>query len=233
MRAIFLIGTNFVRTQWVVVAIMLAYLAGIAGVFGWHARRSEVVFFLHLHSLYAVFMGTMVAVPALQNERKSRRNLAVLSKGIHRRQYVAGLLCGCVMVAALFCAVLGGAALWLARRVEIAPAGLAGLLLALLAAASASASVALFFSTFLHPVLALGAASTLALLPFPLEARGLYPPGALFPTASIMDMAIHFRFQPLGLGAWWLVAAAMAQALAFWLAASAIFARQDVTTASE
>jgi hypothetical protein len=36
MRPIFLIGINFVRTQWIALAVMSAYVLGIGGVYRVH-----------------------------------------------------------------------------------------------------------------------------------------------------------------------------------------------------
>ena len=88
MRAIVLIGINFVRTQWIALAVMCAYVLGIGGIYRVHTQREEILFFLRWHAGYAIFFATMIAIPALQTERKTRRILAVLSKGIHRWQYL-------------------------------------------------------------------------------------------------------------------------------------------------
>ena len=93
MRAVLLLGLNFVRTQWIVLAIITAYLLGMGGVFHGRVHQADVLFFLRWHAGYAVFLAAMAAIPALQMERKTRRILAVLSKSIHRWQYLAGLLC--------------------------------------------------------------------------------------------------------------------------------------------
>src|SRR5260221_3907500 len=87
MRVIFLLGVNFVRTQWIALAVMTAYIVGIGGVFRSHVQRADVLFFLRWHAGYAVFLVTMMATPALQVERKTRRILAVLSEGSYRLQY--------------------------------------------------------------------------------------------------------------------------------------------------
>src|SRR2546421_9819577 len=119
MRAIFLIGINFVRTQWIALAVMCTYVLGIGGIYRVHTQRDEILFFLRWHAGYAIFFATMIAIPALQTERKTRRILAVLSKGIHRWQYLGGLLCGGAMVAAVFCLLIGVTAAWLGQQARI------------------------------------------------------------------------------------------------------------------
>ena len=66
MRAILLIGTNFVRGQWMTVLVMTVYLAGIAAVFAHNPERQESRFFLQMHSFYVLFLSVAVAVPALE-----------------------------------------------------------------------------------------------------------------------------------------------------------------------
>src|SRR5215813_8818890 len=116
MRSIVLLGINFVRTQWIALAVMTTYIVAMGGVFRSRVQADDVLFFLRWHAGYAVFLGTMMAIPALQMERKTRRILAVLSKGIYRWQYLGGLLLGCVMAAGLFCGLMGGIAVWLCQE---------------------------------------------------------------------------------------------------------------------
>src|SRR5207302_5953612 len=150
MRAIVLIGINSVRTQWIALAVMCTYVLGIGGIYRIHTQRDEILFFLRWHAGYAIFFATMIAIPALQTERKTRRILAVLSKGIHRWQYLGGLLCGCAMIAALLCLLVGAATVLLARQISMPSTGIASLMLVLFLACSAAASVTLFCSVFLH-----------------------------------------------------------------------------------
>jgi hypothetical protein len=234
MRAIFLIGINFVRTQWIALAVMSAYMAGIAGVYRLHAQREEVLFFLRWHAGYAAFLATMMAIPALQMERKTRRIQAVLSKGIHRWQYLAGILCGCAMIAAIFCAMVGGTAGWLGQQGGIATGGLAAITLALFCCCVAAASMGLFFATFLHPLLAMAATSAILTLPVALEQAGWHAPWVFFPVASLFrTLWTAYRFQPVAGGVQILVLTALAQALFFWIAGSFVFARRDVTISPE
>src|SRR5712671_1203950 len=61
MRSIFLIGANFVRTQWIALAVMCVYVLGIGGVYRVHTQRDELLFFLRWHAGYAIFFATMIA----------------------------------------------------------------------------------------------------------------------------------------------------------------------------
>src|ERR1044071_5937957 len=165
MRAIILIGINFVRTQWIVLAVMSACALGIGGVYRVHTQRDEVLFFLRWHAGYAIFLAAMIAVPALQTERKTRRILAVLSKGIHRWQYLGGLLCGCTMISALFCLLIGGTAAWLGQQGRIPTDGLAAIMTWLFSCCVFAVSVGLFFAPFLLPLRATAATGAVLALP--------------------------------------------------------------------
>jgi len=233
MRVIMLLGVNFLRTQWIALAVMTAYIAGIGGVFRLHVHQADVLFFLRWHAGYAVFVATMMAVPALQVERKTRRILAVLSKGIHRWQYIGGLLCGCSMAAGLFCLMVGGIAAWLCQQGGIAGNGIATVTLALFLSSVAAAATALFFAAFLHPLLAAMATSVVLALPFAIEAVGRRPPWELFPVARMFRFLLAFQLQPPGSEVWKIAALALCQAAAFWIGAALVFARRDVTISPE
>ncbi|MGC2697273.1 MAG: hypothetical protein WA738_15925 [Candidatus Angelobacter sp.] len=233
MRVIFLLGVNFVRSQWVPLAIMTAYIVGIGGVFRAHVQRAEVLFFLRWHAGYAVFLGTVLAIPALQIERKTRRILAVLSKGIYRWQYIGGLLFGCTMIAAVFCALVGGIAAWLCQQGGFTPYGLLAIMLTLFCCCVAAAATGLFFSTFLHPFLSMGATSIVLFLPMAFETLGWGPIWGFFPVASIFRSLLNFQLRPAGNEVWAIAITALAQAAIFWIAAAMVFTRRDVTISPE
>jgi hypothetical protein len=227
-----LIGANFVRSQWMTVLVMTVYLAGIAGVFAHNPERQEARFFLQMHSFYVMFLAVVVAVPALQMERRSRRILAVLSKGIHRWQYLGGILCGCSMITGIFCLLVGSIGWMLCRLAGCPTAGLGGMILALFACCLMATAVALFYSTFLHPFLATGAASATLMLPLLTKAVGWHPWRALFPAMWLADSITKFRFgSPADTAA--LCASAVAVAMLFWFGGAAVFARRDVTISPE
>ena len=95
---------------------MAFYLVSIAGPFAYNEQRQGVSFFFSIARLLRVISGhSMLAVPALQTERKSRRIVAVLSKGIHRWQYLAGLWLGCSIITTCFSLMLAVIALILCR----------------------------------------------------------------------------------------------------------------------
>ncbi len=232
MRPVFLIATNFVRTQWILLTLMLLYIAGIAAVFGWHSQRVEVLFFLRQQTYYALFLGSLVGIPAIQNERKTRRVLAVLSKGIHRWQYIAGLLLGSGLIAGAYCLAVGLATAWLCTQIGASADGLPAFMVVLFLCCMAAASVGLFWSVMMHPVLALAATGLTLALPLLLPAKHFLA-GALFPVLAMARSVLHFDFGDADRSLWRIGAAAVVQTVIFFVAASAIFARKDVTIAPE
>ncbi len=233
MRALTLLGLNFVRSQWIILAVISAYLLAMGAVFHAHVRLPDVLFFLRWHAGYAVFLGAVVAVPALPMERKTRRILAVLSKGIYRWQYLGGLLLGCAMMAALFCALIGAISEWLCFQGGIPHSGLLPAIAALFCCSVAAAATGLFFSTFLHPFLTMAATSAFLFLPFALEAAGRPPLWQIFPVAWVFHYLLSFELQAAGREVWEIAIAALLQTAVFWLAAAAVFARRDVTISPE
>jgi ABC-type transport system involved in multi-copper enzyme maturation permease subunit len=234
MGAIIFIGINFVRTQWIALAVMCAYVLGIGGVYRVHTQPDEILFFLRWHAGYAIFCAAMIAIPALQTERKTRRILAVLSKGIHRWQYLGGLLLGCAMISALLCVLIGGTAAWLGQQAGISTDGLPEIMLLLFCCCVFAASTGLFFATFFHPLLAMAATSAVLALPLVLIQVGwpvawvFFPVGALFRT-----LWTSFHFRSLGNSLNTLILSAIVQTLTFWIAAAIVFARRDVTISPE
>lgn len=233
MRVILLLSVNFVRTQWIIIVVMLAYVAGINGFLAWNVQPGEILVFLRIQGLYAISFVLLTAVPAIHSERKSRRILVVLSKGIERWRYLGGILCGCAMISGIFCVMVGLAAALSGSRTNSSVTGLTAFLIMLFAASVCAASIGMFCSTFLHPMFATGLASALVALPALGMMRGWNLPPVLFPVGEAVRRISDFKFQKADAGVWIVVVAALAQALMFWMAGAIMFARRDVTTASE
>lgn len=231
MVPILLIAANFIRTQWLVVAIMTAYLLGISGVFAVHQQVGETIFFLQWHSFYVLFLAMILAVGAIQSERKSRRIVAVLSKGIHRWQYLTGLLCGCGGIAGLFWIVIACAMVMLSHPGSSA-GRLVAIFVALFCCSVATAAVALFYSVFLHPLLATIAASATLALPYLVQPWNTQMQSAWFPVSGIFFLLQDYPLRPAS-EVWSVAAAAVAYALVFLAAATVTFSRRDVTTSPE
>jgi ABC-type transport system involved in multi-copper enzyme maturation permease subunit len=232
MRAVVLIAVNYARMQWITLLVMTIYLLGIAGVFSLHQQSQEVLFFVRSQPLYVIFIGLMLAIPAIQTDRKSRRLLAVLSKGIHRWQYLGGLLCGCAMVSAAFSFLIWAIASSLFLRGGHSTDGLGLLALALFACCVTAASAGLLYSTFLHPLVATGAAAATLLLPYTPDGLKLDLLRPFFPVAWLLDIIVHYEFGETA-GLWRIITAAVILAVIFWIAGAAVFSRRDVTISPE
>lgn len=232
MTPIFLIARNFVRTQWLVVTIMSAYLVGITWVFAVHEQPAETVFFLQWHSSYVLFLAVTLAVGAIQAEKKSRRIIALLSKGIYRWQYLAGLLGGCAAVVGVFWALITGSMVLLYHQGGHPLNNLPVLILALFCCCLAASAVGLFYSVFLHPLLAAAACALTLVLPYVVQAGGWGFPGKWFPVFSAVGMLQRFQLDS-GSGAWTVTVGSLVWVIVFLAAGAAVFNRRDVTTALE
>lgn len=235
MRPVLLIAANFLREQRWLALVLIAYAVGGAAVFGAtekHISTEDALFFLHQQSLYSVFFSFFLAVSAIHNERKSRRMLAVLAKGITRYQYLAGILCGILAVFGIYCMTIGIAGSWLVRNAESSLAEL-WMLLGLTSVASLLVSaVALFFTTFMTPLFATVATAVTVSLPAALEQtvgggwRNVVPVYSLalqVSRATLADAAADWR--PVVIG--------IVEILLLWSLASWIFAGRDISAAVE
>src|SRR6266849_867953 len=232
MRAVWMIGLNVVRMQWVTMLIMGFYLVSIAAVFAYNEQRQEVSFFFQSHAFYVLFLGSMLAVPAIQAERKSRRIVAVLSKGIYRWQYLTGLWLGCSIITSCFSLMLAVIALLLSRAGNYATEGLWPMTLALLMCCSMAIAVSILYSVALHPLLAVAATTITLVLPYVVRIVEWRPVAGLFPVwwFSEATSAFHFNGAPQALG---ITFSALLLTPCFLAAAALAFSHRDVTTSPE
>jgi ABC-type transport system involved in multi-copper enzyme maturation permease subunit len=236
MTPVLLIAANFLREQRWLALVLVLYAVGMAAVFGLsekHISGDDAAFFLRQQALYAPLFGLFLAVSAIHNERKSRRILAVLSKALTRRQYIAGLLAGVFAVLGAYCLAIGIGGAWLVRSAQASLEQL-WILLGMTAVTSALVSaVALFFSTFLTPVFATAATALAVALPPALEqalGRGW---ANLLPVYSLAMQVSEATLARRAVADWRLLVIAAVETLLFWALASWIFARRDITAALE
>jgi ABC-type transport system involved in multi-copper enzyme maturation permease subunit len=232
MQPIFLIAWNFVRMQWLVITVMSAYLLGITGLFSFHEQRAETALYLQWHSFYVFFLAITLAVSAIQQERKSRRIVAVLSKGIHRGQYLAGLLCGCAMVVGIFWLLIAAGMLVLVRHGGHSMRGLWLVMVALFCCCVAASAVSLFYSVFLHPLMASIATAVTLLLPYVFLPAGWQLPTEAFPVFAAVDLLQNFSANAQA-QAVMVCLAAVVWAISFLGAGALVFRRRDVTISPE
>lgn len=233
-RPIWMIALNFVREQrWPILVLQLSVL-GLAGLglltdFR-HDREDLLVMFKQL-GLYGVAFSIFFGGSAIYNERRSRKILAVLGKGVTRRDYLSGLLLGVMLAAGLFCFVLGFTGTWTLGSIGFSVSYLWYLMLCVLAACMLASAVALFYSTHLNPWmsalltgLTLGVPGVVAL-----EFGG--PWEYILPVYSLMRVFVKASFDgPRSTGSW-AILVALGETVFLWLAASWVFSQIDVAVA--
>ena len=223
MRPVLLIAANFFREQRILFGLMIAYVVlggGTLAVLPHAPEVDDVIFLIKQHAAYAVLLGVALASTAIHNERKSRRILAVLLKGITRGQYLAGILLGSVSVllAYLFC--LGIIATALLARVGVAAVqGWTVLGIAAIATLLAAA-ITIFYSTFAHPWVALP-------LTFVTIALPIFPVAALLKQLAGWGAGVDVLLRSS------LISIALAETMAFWLLAAWAFRNRDIAVAVE
>jgi ABC-type transport system involved in multi-copper enzyme maturation permease subunit len=232
MKAVQLIAANYLREQrWAVVLLLVwvvlsAALAGVG-----QLERADVLFFLKQQAMYGVAFSTFLAASSIYNERRSKRILGVLSKGIERRQYLAGLLGGVLLAAVIYVTTIGvfGSVLFSAAGLPLVK--LWELLVLLLAACALAATTAVLFATFTPPIVAVA----LSVLAFG-GSVGLAQIGitsCFLPVYNLIGTIASYPDSPGWTPEWPLAIWGAVQAVLLWLAASWIFGRRDIAVAVE
>jgi hypothetical protein len=233
MMAAWLIALNFVRQQRIVAYIFLAWVVGFGVIFGlWGGGDSgDVLALFQQQAAYGVVYTLFLAASSVQGERRSRRILAVLSKGIHRSEYIAGLMLGSVLMTLLYMATLGLVNTWLVARHGL-HADLWSTIAAATLAAVVVSAIATMFSTFAHPLLATILTIIVAGIPAGMQAWKGGVVSAWSPVAYVLQHI--FRSDFMGwTGGWDFAGIAFVECALFWTLAVLIFRRRDVTAAME
>ncbi len=228
MISAILIAGNFVReNRWPMMSL-LGYVLLFGGATAFTSSNSDdVVFFLRSVGVYGLAFTALLTASGIHNERRSRRLLAVLSKGIERWQYLCGLLLGAMFDAAIYCVAIGAMGSWALRR-SWETFLVWELVVVLMAAFLLAGTVALCFSTFLHPLMAaLATAMTLGLM----GAAGKIS-GNLFPSYALAQAMFGFGDEGWRVP-WSACASAVAWAVVFACMAAVVFARRDIAVAVE
>jgi ABC-type transport system involved in multi-copper enzyme maturation permease subunit len=178
---------------------------------------------------FAVFFGAS----AIHNERKTRRILAVLSKGVSRPQYISGLLIGIAIAVAIFSVSMGVTGSWVLTTQSTQSSQIWGLILCLMMACVLSASVAVLFSTLLNPLFATLATAIVLGVPAVVSLHFGSPWGKVIPAYSLLDQLLQFSLATRKAMPWALMALAVFEAIMLWLAASWIFSQRDVAVSVE
>ena len=224
MSAVLLLARSFIRqNRWLLLAFTLWPF--LLGAFVWspqhHASRVEVLEIVQQEVFYGIAVVGFLASSAVYNERRSRRIIGVLSKGISRGQYLCGLLSACAAFGAIYFAAVAASVLWLLGASGPAMRACLCLIPQGFSAAFWAAALSLSFATFLHPFLAAAVAGSAAFAPLAMS-----KPNAV--TASVaMLMNSAGALAPTIV--WPAVVGALLEGVALTFIAIRIFATRDVT----
>jgi hypothetical protein len=228
-----LLAVNFVREQRLVITLMSAWLIIFAALFAitYDARTgpADLEMLYRQELAYGVALGLFSGASIVYNERKSRRILAVLSKGLSRAQYLAGVLLGIACATAIYYSLVAITNEWLIHRFHFHGEALTTTVSGWLAAQSAAA-IGLAFGTFMHPLLAAACAAVVSAAGFVVRGNPeMFPVSYFLRSAMFATYVEGLRWHSF---AGFVVAVAMETAIAF-ATAVLIFNKRDVTVAVE
>lgn len=211
--------------------LLLAFVGWpfLLGAFLWSpnhaASRQDVAEIVQQETFYGTAVVTFLVSSTIYNEKRSRRIIGVLSKAVSREQYLLGLLLGSACFAAAYFASIGAAALWLLGVSQASTNAALAVFARGNVASLWTASIALFFSTFLYPFLAAAIAAALAFAPVALSASNplLAPVAVLLGGSDPLVTLVPF----------WTAIAALAEAAIILPLAAQVFIRRDVTVSVE
>ena len=231
MKPVWLLAVNFVRQQKVILLVFLAWLLGFGILFGIvlsdGQNNEDLLTLFRQEAAYSVVITVFVSGAAIHGERKSRRIIAVLSKGIYRAEYLAGIMVGNILLTGIYLLTVGLIHQALAMRFGIEANIWPALAAAMLASMLAS-SLTLLLSTFLNPIVA--TMFTMATLGAPLA---LHSWMRLIPVAYVLAQIMDYDYARGWHGGWQFAWVAGIEIAIFFTMASAIFSRRDVTLAVE
>lgn len=154
MKSVLLVAIAYLRhNRWLLLMLLLwPWLFSIVLSFGGENQIGDYSATLQQESFYGIVIIGFMATAALNNEQKSRRVIAVLSKAVSRGQYLASFLFGVFLVGLGFVLNLGVATQIATRHMHVDVSHLAIFLAAVLIIAVWVASLSLMLSTFLPPL---------------------------------------------------------------------------------
>jgi hypothetical protein len=228
MIPLLLLARSFIRqNRWLLIAFALWPF--LLGAFTWspehRANRVDVTEIVQQEVFYGVAVVAFLASSAVYNEKRSRRIIGILSKGIGRGQYLCGLLLACSAFAAIYFAAVAGSLIWLVGISGPTLAACTCLLAQGFSAAFWAAALSLLFATFLHPFLAAAVAGSAAFAPLAMSK----PNTTIASAATLMNSAGGLAPNMV----WPAVFAALLEGVAFTFIAIRIFGTRDVTVSIE
>ena len=228
MIPVLLLAKSFVRqNRW----LLLAFVGFpfLLGAFLWSPHHSvsqqDIAEIVQQEMFYGILVITFLASSAIYNEKRSRRIIGVLSKDVSRERYLFALLLGSACFAVFYFASVGMTILWLSGVSKTATNTVAALLVRGTVAALWTASLGLFFSTFLYSFFAGAVATALAFAPLALDGINTF----LLPVAELLKGSDRLP-QTIPVAA---VLSALGEFALILLLAAQVFMRRDVTVSIE
>ena len=226
MRAVWLLALNFAFEQRWTVVVMLVYGVFLGSIALYKPQPQDVVSLARMMAMYGVLFGGVLAAAAVQQDRRTRRILSVLSKGITRGQYLAGVLLGIFLALCVYWLVVAVAMTWAAARVGLNPASVSTYVVFTLSACLLALVTPLFFATLFPPMLALGFAGAVLAL----AAVAPEPLRTLLSVETLARTLGEYAFTGQRLP-WSAAVMAIADTVVLWAAATLIFSRRDLAVA--
>lgn len=236
MKPVLLIALNFVREQrWPILVLLLwvLLLAFLGLARDVRHEQEDLLFMFKQVALYEVAFSMFFGGSAIYSERKSRRILAVLAKGIGRDQYLSGLVVGVTIASGIYCFALGLTGSWTLGGAGFPVSQVWFLMLSLVVLCTLAGTVALMFSTFLHPFFAAGATSLVLGLPALISYFTSASWGHVIPVYALISPVLWSSFKSPGEMVWFPIGLAVVETIAFWMLATWIFSRVDIAVAVE
>jgi ABC-type transport system involved in multi-copper enzyme maturation permease subunit len=234
VRLVVLVAINFVREQrWPILVLMLwvVVLSGVGLAVDLVRSRGLVLSLFKQSAVYGIAFAVFFGASAIHNECKSRRILAVLSKGVSRARYVSGLLSGIILATGIYSLSMGVTGTWVLGAGGFDLVHLWFLMLCQMLACLLAATVAVFFATFLSPLFA--ALATFIVLGLPAVTAlefGTQSP-VVVPVYLLLQQVTTASFHGQGPVPGTLLLWAVAEAVAFWVVAEWTFSRRDIAVA--
>jgi len=234
MRPVLLIALNFLReSRWAILLLLLwAGISGAAAAYSIKDAPDDALFLLKQQAVYGVVFTAFLASSAIYNQRRSRRILAVLSKGLSRTEYLGGLEVGFLVGAVVYSAAVTVLGAWVFARAGFSVTRVIPVAIMLFAASALAGSVALLFSTFLSPLFAIALTAVVVGINGVFLQMSSSVLAQVMPTYVLMQSILAFSFNNWT-PAWAAVGWALVEAVAVWALASLIFAHRDLAVAIE
>lgn len=235
MKGVLLLAMAFVRHNlWLLIMLLIWpwLFSGVLSVAG-ENQASDYAANLQQEAFYGIVIIGFMAAAALNNEQKSRRVIAVLSKAVSRRKYLASFLAGVFIVGVSFTLSVAAATWFATLHIHASLVHVPAFLIAVLISVLWIASLSLMFSTFLPPLLT--TISTAVSVGITLLALHSASAGwrLLAPTSSILSALAANPLNPSWSVSWSSLASAAIEILVFLAIGAWAFQYRDLTRAIE